>query len=325
MSGVQIITVAPEEQDQRLDRWFRRRFAHISHGMVEKLLRKGQLRVNGKRAKAAQRLQAGDQVRVPPLPPAGAPRPVRPVSAADAARLRAMVLHEDDQVIALNKPAGLAVQGGSKTTRHIDGMLAALARGGERPRLAHRLDRDTSGVLLLGRTAAAAAALARAFATRQARKTYWAIVLGVPRPPQGQISGFMKKGAGPGGREVMVQARHGDPDALFARTNYAVLARAGQRASWLALRPETGRTHQLRLHMAGLGHAIAGDRKYTCDRPELGGLAPQLHLHARAITLPHPDGSLLQVEAPLPAHMRAAFDALGFDETEADADPFADL
>ncbi len=323
MSGVQRIRIGPEEQDQRLDRWFRRHFAHISHGMVEKYLRKGQLRVNGKRARASLRLQAGDEVRIPPLPPAGAPKPVRPVNAADAALLRGLVLYEDEQVIALNKPAGLAVQGGSKTTRHIDGMLGALARQGERPRLAHRLDRDTSGVLLLGRTAAATAALARAFASRQAHKTYWAIVLGVPRPPQGQISGYMKKGAGPGGRERMVQARHGDPDAVFARTRYAVLARAGQRASWLALRPETGRTHQLRLHMADRGHAIAGDRKYTCDRPELGGLAPQLQLHARAISLPHPSGRMLHLEAPLPPHMRAAFETLGFDENEAGDDPFA--
>ena len=317
MSAVQTITVEPGEQEQRLDRWFGRHFPHISHGMLEKYLRKGEVRVDGKRAKAALRLHAGNRVRIPPLPDAGAPKPVHPVKAEDAALMRNMVLYEDERVIALNKPAGLAVQGGSKTPRHIDGMLGALARKGERPRLAHRLDRDTSGVLLLGRDGAATAALAKAFAARKARKTYWAIVLGAPRPPQGQISGYMKKGLGPGGRERMIAARHGDAGASFALTRYAQLARAGQRASWLALQPQTGRTHQLRLHLADIGHAIAGDRKYTCDRPDIGGLAGQLHLHARAISVPHPDGQTLHIEAPLPAHMRAAFEALGFDENDA--------
>ena len=322
MSGVQTIAVAAGEEDQRLDRWFKRRFPHISHGALEKYLRKGEVRVDGKRAKSAFRLQKDMQVRIPPLPEPGEPKPFTRVNAEDAAALREMVIYKDARVIVLNKPAGLAVQGGTKTHRHIDGMLDALAKKGERPRLVHRLDRDTSGVLLLGRDVAATAALAKAFQSRKAQKTYWALVLGVPRPELGMLSGYMKKGFGEKGREIMMTARHGDPDASYARTRYAVLARAGQRASWVALRPETGRTHQLRFHMAGMGHAIAGDRKYMCDRPEIGGLEEQLHLHAHAISLPHPDGGMLSAEAPLPPHMKQSFEALGFSMQDAAEDPF---
>jgi 23S rRNA pseudouridine955/2504/2580 synthase len=322
MSGVQTIEVKAGEEDQRLDRWFKRQFPHISHGALEKYLRKGEVRVDGKRSKSSFRLNKGMQVRVPPLPDPGAQKPANRVSAEDAALLHEMVIYKDARVIVLNKPAGLAVQGGTKTHRHIDGMLDALAKKGERPRLVHRLDRDTSGVLLLGRDVAATAALAKAFQSRRAQKTYWALTLGVPRPEKGLLSGYMKKGFGEKGRELMMTARHGDPDASYARTRYAVLARAGQRAAWVALRPETGRTHQLRFHMAGMGFAIAGDRKYICDRPDIGGLEEQLHLHARAITLPHPDGGVFSIDAPLPKHMKQSFEALGFSINEISEDPF---
>jgi 23S rRNA pseudouridine955/2504/2580 synthase len=322
MSKVQSIEVTEDEQDVRLDRWFHRHFPHISHGALEKYLRKGEVRVDGKRAKSSLRLQKDMRVRVPPLPDAEAPKPYTRVNAEDAALMHNMVLYKDDRVLVLNKPAGLAVQGGTKTHRHIDGMLDALSRKGERPRLVHRLDRDTSGVLLIGRDVAATAALAKSFQSRKAQKTYWALTLGVPRPEQGMLSGYMKKGMGEKGRELMIYARHGDPDASYARSRYAVLARAGQRAAWVALRPETGRTHQLRFHMAGMGHAIAGDRKYVCDRPDVEGLDEQLHLHARSITLPHPDGGVLSVEAPLPKHMQNSFDALGFVQNDVQSDPF---
>ncbi len=324
MSGVQTIEVKAGEEDQRLDRWFKRQFPHISHGALEKYLRKGEVRVDGKRAKSAFRLQVGMMVRLPPLPEPGEEKKTISVNAKDAAFMRDLVLYKDNRLIVLNKPAGLAVQGGTHTHRHIDGMLDALAKKGERPRLVHRLDRDTSGVLLLGRDVAATAALAKAFQSRKAKKTYWALVLGVPRPEMGLLSGYIKKGFGEKGRELMIQARHGDPDASYARSRYVVLARAGQRAAWVALRPETGRTHQLRYHMAAMGHAIAGDRKYICDRPDIGGLAEQLHLHARAISLPHPDGGTFSIEAPLPAHMKAGFDALGFAEHDVKDDPFAE-
>ncbi len=323
MSGVQIIEVTSGEAGARLDRWLKRRFPHVAHGALQKLLRTGQVRVDGGRAKADTRLESGQSVRVPPLPDAEEAAPRAPASSRDKAFLASLVLYEDDDVIALDKPAGLAVQGGAKTTRHIDGLLDALARDGERPRLAHRLDRDTSGVLLLGRTPAATAALAKAFQSHAAAKTYWAIVRGVPRPAQGLIKGFMKKGRPAGGdREVMVRARHGEKGAQHARTRYAVVAAAGRRAAWVALRPETGRTHQLRFHMAEIGHSICGDRKYVCDIPEPEGLPKGLMLHARSLALPHPSGrGRLVVEAPLPERLRGAFEALGLDAGDY-VDPF---
>lgn len=326
MSGVQTIAVTQGEAGARLDRWFKRRWPHLTHGRLEKLLRTGQVRVDGARAKASQRLEVGQAVRVPPLPDedAAAPRD-ETVSDADAEFIRGLVIHEDADVIVLDKPSGLAVQGGSKTTRHIDALLGALAKkGADRPRLAHRLDRDTSGVLLLGKTAAATAALAKAFQSRQSKKTYWAVTVGVPTPREGEVKGYMKKitGGGGGDRETMGPARHGDPDAVFAKSRYAVVEEAGRRAAWVALRPETGRTHQLRVHMAALGTAILGDRKYTCDREApTGGLGEGLHLHARAIETPHPSGGVLHVEARLPPHMEKTFSALGF-HPAISGDPF---
>jgi 23S rRNA pseudouridine955/2504/2580 synthase len=326
VSQVQLIEVTTGEAGARLDRWFRRRFPHVKQGALQKLLRTGQVRVDGARAKADLRLIAGQAVRVPPLADADAAPDAapKPASAKDKAFMAGLILYEDDHVIALDKPAGLAVQGGTKTSRHLDGLLDALRRNGERPRLAHRLDRDTSGVLLLGKTPAATAALAKAFQGHAAQKTYWALVRGVPRPSRGLVKGFVKKGRGAGGeRELMVRAKHGEQGARHARTSYAVIAEAGRRAAWVALRPETGRTHQLRFHMAEIGHAICGDRKYLCDIPEPEGLPDGLLLHARAVALPHPSGrGGLIVEAPLPDRLAQAFDTLGF-AAEEYSDPFA--
>ncbi len=333
--SVRTDTVTEAEAGARLDRWLRRRFPDLTQGRIEKLLRTGQIRVDGARAKSATRLEAGQSVRIPPLPDskageAAAPSPFSatrpPVAEKDAAFIRSLVLYEDDALIALNKPSGLAVQGGSKQSRHLDGMLPALVRrGGETPRLVHRLDRDTSGVIVVAKSADAAAGLAAAFRSRAAKKTYWAVVLGVPRPPQGEISGWLRKSAGGAhGREQMDLARHGEEDARHARTLYSVIDTAGQRAAWIALRPITGRTHQLRVQMAAFGHAIAGDRKYTCDRPTPETLPPRLHLHARELVLPRPGGALT-LTAPLPPHLCEAFETLGFDEARAPADPFAGL
>lgn len=328
--SVRMETVAPDEADVRLDRWLRRRFPELTQGRIEKLLRTGQIRVDGARAKSNTRLEAGQQVRIPPLgeapeSPAATHRPQ--VSDRDADFVRSLMLYEDNDLIALNKPAGLAVQGGSGQSRHLDGMLPALARRGEpAPRLVHRLDRDTSGVIVVAKNARSAAELAKQFKSRETKKTYWAIVLGAPRPASGEISGFLRKGAGGAlGREQMELARHGDEDAKHARTLYAVVDTAGQRASWVALRPVTGRTHQLRVHMAEIGHAIAGDRKYTCDRETPGGLEGGLQLHARELALPRPGKRPLVLTAPPPPHMKAAFAALGFDEASAHGDLFAGL
>ncbi len=321
---VKTLYVAEAEDGIRLDRWFRRRWPHLSHIQIEKLARSGQIRVDGSRAKPQDRLTAGAAVRVPPIPdpvvrdPSDKPR----ISDRDAAYAKSLVLYEDELVIALNKPAGLAVQGGTKTTKHIDRLLSAWGEGMERPRLVHRLDRDTSGVLLLGKGPEAAKRLAGAFARRQAKKTYWAIVIGNPKPAAGQIDLALKK-SGINDFEMMRPADPKEHGAEPAETAYVMLSRAAHRAAWMALRPFTGRTHQLRAHMAAIGHPILGDPKYgTPESAELSGPL-KLQLHARRIELDHPGGGKLIVEAPLSPEMKAGFGHFGFSEDEADADPFA--
>jgi len=314
MTEVELRLVAEDEGDLRLDRWFRRHYPDLSHGRLERLLRTGQVRVDGARVKAGVRLAAGQTVRVPPLAPAppredaaAASPPPRP---ADLAMLRDRVLHMDAEVIVLDKPAGLAVQGGSGQQRHVDAMLDGLRFGhGERPRLVHRLDKDTSGVLVLARTVAAAAALTAAFRGRAARKVYWAITAGVPVPAEGLIALPLAKTGRPGGQRVQVDAEEG----LSARTEYRVLDRAARRAAWVRLDPQTGRTHQLRVHCAQIGTPILGDGKYGGAEAFLhGSVARALHLHARRITLPHPSGGLLDARAELPPHMVETMRLLGF-------------
>jgi len=340
MSGVQTITVAAGEGDQRLDRWFRRRFPHVPQGRIEKMCRKGEIRVDGGRVKPATRLEAGQSIRVPPLPERAARAPERPaLRDADAEMIRAAVLYRDDHMIALDKPPGLPSQGGSgQGARHVDALAEALRFGAEeKPRLVHRLDKDTSGVLLLARTRAAAAALTKAFRARNTRKIYWAAVAGVPSPRMGTIRyGLVKAG---GERDKMLCVH---PDAVEttegarrATTDFAVLDAAGARLSWVAMVPVTGRTPQLRAHMAELGHPILGDGKYGGSAQENlgdgwgagagGALSRKLHLHARSLTLTHPaTGARLHLAAPLPEHMARTWDVLGWDEREVPADPFAE-
>jgi 23S rRNA pseudouridine955/2504/2580 synthase len=259
---------------------------------------------------------------VPPLPsgPPAAVAVAKPRKAdADAAFLRDLILHEDADVLVINKPHGLAVQGGSGTDRHVDGMLAALAGpDGEKPRLVHRLDRDTSGVLVLAKTRKAASDLGAIFRTRSARKIYWALVRGIPSPKQGRISLFLSKQMGPDGERVRIM-RHGDEDAVHSVTYYSLVERAGNAVAWLSMKPVTGRTHQLRAHAAHIGHPIIGDPKYGEGLEGLPeGLPRKLHLHARRLTLPHPRGGILDVTAPLPLHMKTSFDLLGFDASAYD-------
>ncbi|MCU0943846.1 MAG: RluA family pseudouridine synthase [Rubritepida sp.] len=311
--SVATLTVPPAEADTRLDRWLRRRFPALTQGALQKMLRTGQIRVDGARAEANTRLAAGQQVRVPPMPMAPAPKPAgRPVPEAEARELRARVLHRDASVIVLDKPHGLAVQGGPGITRHLDGMLDALAEDGERPRLVHRLDRDTSGVLVLARSAPAAAFLAKAFRGRDVAKTYWAVVVGEPQHPGGRIDMALAREQGARG-ERTVPATTGS-DSVRAITDYDVLDAAKRRAALLELRPVTGRTHQLRVHCAeALGCPILGDGKYGGAAAHLEGLDGALHLHARALSLPHPEGGTLAVEAAAPPHMAATMRFLGFD------------
>jgi 23S rRNA pseudouridine955/2504/2580 synthase len=321
MAGVEIIEVGADEGGMRLDRWFKVHYPGLGFGHLQKLLRSGQVRIDGGRAKSDTRLVAGQSVRVPPLEADrrdGAPlteRTLRGTDDADA--LRRMVLYEDPKVFVLDKPSGLAVQGGSGVTRSVDSMLEALRnRKGEKPRLVHRLDRDTSGALVVARTRLAAMKLAEAFRGRDARKTYWALVKGVPPKREDKISTWLVKEPTADGDRMRV-ARHGEKGADHAVSFYRIVEQAGQRLSWLEMEPHTGRTHQLRVHAAHIGCPIIGDPKYfeadtNWDFP--GGIQNRLHLHARRIVIPHPDGGTIDVTAPLPPHMRQSWNLLGFEE-----------
>ena len=322
MREVRTLYVDKGEEGVRLDRWFKRRWPHLNHIQIQKLTRSGQIRVDGARAKPDTRLSAGAQVRVPPLPDPPPPHEKGKLDSREAAYAKSLVLYEDEEVLALNKPSGLAVQGGTKTSRHVDRLLSAWGEGLERPRLVHRLDRDTSGVLVLGKSPGAAAKLAGAFAKRRTQKIYWAIVAGFPKPGEGVIDLPLAK-RGVGDREMMVPTDPKDERAETAETEFVTIARAGPRAAWMALWPHTGRTHQLRAHMLAMGHPILGDPKYN-DAESVGlseGL--KLQLHARRLILPHPSRGTLALEAPLSPEMRAGFERFGFDEHEADPDPFA--
>jgi 23S rRNA pseudouridine955/2504/2580 synthase len=301
----------------RVDRFLEARFPGLSFSHIQRIIRKGELRVNGKRARPKDRLAAGQAVRIPPLR-LDAPKPLSPQREADEktrALLKSFTLYEDADVLVLNKPMGLAVQGGSGTVRHLDGMLEVLRDAqGQRPRLVHRLDKDTAGCLLVAKTRFAAAALAKTFRSRSARKIYWALVVGVPKPTQGRISTFLAK------QELerdsfMRIARHGEEGASHAVTFYAVVETAARQLAWLSLKPVTGRTHQLRAHCAHIGHPILGDPKYfskeNWDLP--GGLQNRLHLLARRIVVAHPRGGTIDVTAPLPPHMVQSWNLLGLD------------
>ncbi len=334
--GVQIITLPPSEGEVRLDRWFKRHYPGLSLVRLQKLLRRGDIRVDGKRARHNDRLVPGMTVRVPPLQReqegerpdadgAGAPAPTQ----ADLAQLKAMILYQDKDVLVLNKPAGLAVQGGTGQTRHLDRLLTVLGDSeADRPKLVHRLDKETSGVLILGRTPAATAALTAAFRARgTVRKEYWALTLGRPSPGRGTITLPLSK-ALRGGEERMVPDPEGGKQAI---TDYAVADSAGDRAAFVRCRPVTGRTHQIRAHLAAIGAPILGDRRYA-DREILAqvleGTSPGLHLHARRLRLPHPAGKgRLDVTAPLPTAMARTFAVYGLEplvpsDDEDDFDPY---
>ncbi len=347
MSDVKLLTVSVDEGEQRLDRWFKRRFPNVTQGAVEKMCRTGQVRVNGGRAKAADRVTPGMEIRVPPLPTGDAPsRPAAGgVSKADTTMIQNAVLFRDDHMIILNKPSGLASQGGSGMgDRHVDGLTEALKFGyKDRPKLVHRLDKDTSGILMLARTDRVARALSESLRHRAARKIYWALVAGVPNPKQGSIKYALAKapGHGRGGEgEKMVclhPAKMADyPDAKRAQTDYFTLWFLGNRLSWMALEPVTGRTHQLRAHMAEVGHPIIGDGKYGGGGAEIAGdgwgaaiggdISRKLHLHARSITIEHPiTKETLTFTAPLPPHMAQSWKTLDWKEKDVPADPFTDF
>ncbi len=320
---VQHRAITADEADIRLDRWFRRHFPAVGQGAIQKLCRTGQIRVDGKRADAATRLLAGQSVRVPPLPvsatalAAAAPKAIPTLAPRDQKEVERMVLYRDDQVIVLDKPAGLPSQGGPGISRHLDLLLDGLRFGSEhRPRLVHRLDRDTSGVLVVARTPGVAAKLAESFRGRSVEKSYWAVVVGRPVPPQGRIDLNLVRVDGFRGERAAVAGEY-DTDIARAITDFSTLDHAGRKLAWLELRPLTGRTHQLRVSCGAIGAPILGDLPYGQEvegrnTALVEGLSDALHLHARSLTFPHPAGGRLTVEAELPAHMLTTFRTLGF-------------
>ncbi|MGV0876565.1 RluA family pseudouridine synthase [Martelella sp. FLE1502] len=327
MAGIEHIKVDQDEAGMRLDRWFKQHYPGLGFGALQKLLRSGQIRVDGGRVKTDTRVEPGQMIRIPPMnvdPKKSGPIPGRDLKhSSDGDLLSRMLLHEDERVFVLNKPAGLAVQGGSGVVRHIDKMLEAWTnKKGEKPRLVHRLDRDTSGVLVVARSRRAAQSLTEAFRQRTTKKTYWSLVKGVPRKREDKISTWLVKEQTPDGDRMRI-AKHGEPDADHAVSYYRVVDTAAHNLAWLEMEPYTGRTHQLRVHAHHIGHPIIGDPKYFDDDPNWefpGGIQKRLHLHARHIDVPHPDGGRLKVTAPLPPHMVQSWNLLGFDADREDLD-----
>ena len=314
-AAVRQFRVGPDDEGIRLDRWFHRNMPDVGFATVSRWARTGQLRIDGARATPGDRVAAGQTIRVPPAesqrPSAKGERERPALSDEQAEFAQAMVIHRDPQAIVINKPPGLATQGGTKTHDHVDGLLDALAfERDDRPRLVHRLDKDTSGALLLARSARSAAHFAKAFSSRTARKFYWAIVMGVPSVDDGIIDLPLAKQPGTGGEKMHVDEKEGSP----SRTRYRVIERAGNRAAWVELQPHTGRTHQLRVHMAAIGHPIVGDGKYGGKEAFLSGtISRKMHLHARRIRIDHPAGAPLDVRAEPPLHFAETLADLGFD------------
>jgi 23S rRNA pseudouridine955/2504/2580 synthase len=315
---VQTVVVTADENNMRVDRFLEARFPGLSFSHIQRIVRKGELRVNGKRADSKDRLEEGQSVRIPPLKldaPKAAPGSLSEAAQKTLQALKDMTLYEDADVMVLNKPACLAVQGGSGTTRHVDQMLEVMRDAkGQKPRLVHRLDKETSGCLLVAKTRFAATALTGSFRHRSARKIYWALVAGVPKPKQGRISTYLAKEESEEDT-IMRIAAHGDEGASHAVTYYAVVETSAQKLAWVSLKPVTGRTHQLRAHMAHIDHAIVGDPKYfNKENWQLpGGLQNRLHLLARRIVIPHPRGGVIDATAPLPPHMQQSWNLLGLE------------
>lgn len=319
------VIVTEEEDGVRLDRWLKKHYPDMTFGNLQKILRTGQLRVDGKRAKGEARLVKGQAIRVPPQLATAVPREERGISKRDTEFVQSLVIYKDEHVIAINKPAGLASQGGSKISRHIDGLIEGLAVNGVKPHLVHRLDKDTSGVLLLARNPRVAKALGALFQGRDIRKYYWAITVPAPEVYQGKIKSSLAKVDGPGGERVQgVSEEHGK----MALTYYQVIETAGKKVAWVAFWPRTGRTHQIRVHALEIGCPLLGDYKYSHAQPlldELPELPQMLHLHARRLILPHPvTGKTLDITAPLDPHMKKTWKFFNFNPDDK-SDPFEDL
>jgi 23S rRNA pseudouridine955/2504/2580 synthase len=320
VTDVRTFTVSDDDDGIRLDRWFKRHLPEVSFNLVSRWARTGQLRVAGKRAVPGDRVEAGQEIRVPPSDDSqtrARPQPKRdPLSEDEAQFVRDMVIYQDPNAFVFNKPPGLATQGGTKTHQHLDRLLDGLADEGGRPKLVHRLDKDTSGALLVARSARSAGHFAKAFSGRTARKVYWAIVVGDLSGNEGVIDAPLAKQPGTGGEKMHISEEHG----LAAKTRWRLIDRAGNRAAWVELQPLTGRTHQLRAHMAAIGHPIVGDAKYGgSDAFLTGGVSRKLHLHARRIRIDAPDGGKIDVTADLPPHFAESLAMLGFSPLAGDS------
>lgn len=316
MADARTYTVSEDDDGIRLDRWFKRNQPEVSFNIVSRWARTGQLRLDGKRVAPGERIVAGQEIRLPPAEPEpprrGPATPKRePLSAEEEEFVRSLVIHEDENAFVLNKPPGLATQGGTKTTNHLDRLLDGLAdEMGNRPKLVHRLDKDTSGALLVARSARAAAFFSKSFSGRTAKKVYWALVIGVPSASEGLIDAPLAKQPGTGGEKMHIDEEHGQP----AKTRWRMVDRAGNRAAWVELQPLTGRTHQLRAHMAAMGHPIMGDGKYGGAEAFLtGGISRKLHLHARRLKIDSPAGGKIDITADLPDHFEQSLETLGFE------------
>jgi 23S rRNA pseudouridine955/2504/2580 synthase len=324
MADARTFTVDDDDDGIRLDRWFKRHMPDVSFNLVSRWARTGQVRLNGKKATPGDRIEAGQEIRVPPLEaqPERSAKPQRKreeLTEDEAQYVREMVIHQDSDAFVLNKPPGLATQGGTKTNRHLDRLLDGLVGADEgRPKLVHRLDKDTSGALLVAKTARSAGHFAKAFSGRTARKVYWALVVGVPSPDEGTIDAPLAKQPGTGGEKMHISEEHGLP----AKTKWRTVDHAGNRAAWVELQPLTGRTHQLRAHMAAIGHPIVGDAKYGGAEAFLtGGISRKLHLHARRIRIDAPGGGAIDVTAELPPHFAESLTMLGFNPLAGDSLP----
>jgi len=324
VSETRTFTVSEDDDGIRLDRWFKRHMPDVSFNIVSRWARTGQLRLAGKRAVPGDRIEAGQEIRMPPLETAPArnarPQPKRdPLTSEEEQYVRDMVIHQDANAFVLNKPPGLATQGGTKTTQHLDRLLSGLAdEDAGRPKLVHRLDKDTSGALLVARSARSASHFAKAFSGRTARKVYWALIVGVPDRDEGTIDAPLAKQPGTGGEKMHISEEHGLP----AKTRWRTVDRAGNRAAWVELQPLTGRTHQLRAHLAAIGHPIVGDAKYGGPEAFLtGGISRKLHLHARRIRIDAPGGGKIDVTAELPPHFAESLATLGFSPLAGDSLP----
>ncbi len=319
--SVRQFIVGEDDAGSRLDRWFKRHLPQIGFGTVSKWARTGQIRIDGKRAKPEDRLVAGQQIRVPPGGETSQreAKAKRELTQAEIAEARGMLIAQNAAALVFNKPPGLATQGGTKTHSHIDGLLDAFIEGdGPRPRLVHRLDKDTSGVLLVARTPGSAAFFSKRFASRSARKVYWALVVGVPEVREGTIDAALAKQPGTGGEKMHVDHEGGQP----AKTKYRVVDKVSDKAAWLELEPLTGRTHQLRVHCAAMGHPIVGDGKYGGKDAFLtGSVSRKMHLHARRLIIDSPDGETIDATAELPEHFAASMEQLGFDLSLSEAEP----